>query len=211
MLWRILRTFRMIASGGEDSMIRLWDASTGAHLRTLPGTCGFDLVCGVFSGRSDDRQRRRPHLRHDSALGRQHGGASTNPPGTYEYGLVRGVFIGRSDARQRQQRPHDSDMERLHGGASPNLPRTYESNQVCSVFSGRPEDRQRQQRQHNSDMDYILPNVIVSGPIGTQTGAFDVTIAFDSAVTGFRVVRHCCDQRLRDQPRRQRRRLYSRH
>ena len=50
---------RLLASGGDDKTVRLWDPATGRHQRTLTGHTGSVNECGVQPGRAAAGQLRQ--------------------------------------------------------------------------------------------------------------------------------------------------------
>ena len=174
-----------IASAGEDSMIRLWDASTGAHLRTLQGHAG-----SIWSvAYSPD-------------------GQTIASGGGLIYGTIR-IWDANTGAHLQTLQGHagsiwsvaySPDGQTIASGGGDHTIRIWNAatgahlqtfqghtDQVWSVAYS-PDGQKIVSGSNDNTIriwDFILPNVIVSGPIGSQTGAFDVTIAFDFAVTGF--------------------------
>ncbi len=93
---------RLLASGGRDGTVRLWDPATGQPTATLEGHTGWVYGGGVLARRQAAGQRRR--RRDGAAVGPGHRPAHRHPGRPHRLGRWRGVLARRQAARQRRRR-----------------------------------------------------------------------------------------------------------
>ncbi len=179
-----------IASGGDDNTIHIWNANTGAHLRTLQGhTAPVNSVAyspdgqTIASGGDDYKVRiwnantgalirtLQGHMNWVSSVAYSPdgqtiaAGSGDNTIWTWnaDTGEHLATFRGHTDMVRSVA--YSPDGQTIASGSSDNTIRIWDISDL-TVPTARP-------------------TVIVSGPSEAPAGAFNVTILFSSAVTGF--------------------------
>ncbi len=177
-----------IASGSDDDTIQVWNAATGAHIRTLRGhTASVNSVAyspngqTILSGSDDDTIRIW--------------NANTGAP-------IRTLQGHTNDVVSAAYSP---DGLTIASGSADSTVRIWNANTGAHIrtlewykwwhkgivwFAAYSPDSQKIVSRSADDTIRVWniatrPIASVSGPIDSQTGAFKVTIAFSSAVTGF--------------------------
>ncbi len=122
----------LLATAGDDLVIRLWDMATGRHLHTLEGhrrrvsTLGFDSTGELLASGSEDgnvvlwsgvADRAAPPSIRATLLGLPEGWAALTPDGRYKYeGNVLGQFwhvIGTTRFEPGELDPHLAEVVRV--------------------------------------------------------------------------------------------------
>ena len=116
----------MLASGGKDGTIRLWDMSNWQSQATLGVAWGFCPFRSVFTRRHHPSQW--AWGRHGSAVGRSHRRLQGHFGGEYVWGFFRGVFAEWHHAGQWTWGRHGSAVGRKYrppAGRSRRAPAAY--------------------------------------------------------------------------------------
>ena len=173
-----------IASAGYDKTIRIWNANTGAHLRTLQGhtdwvrTVAYSPDGQTIASSSDDETIRIWNASTGAHLRTLEGHTGWIYAVTYSPDGLALASAGFDRTIRIWNASTGAHIRTLQG----------HTDQILSVAYS-PDGQTL--ASASADKTIRIWGVIfrltatVSGPIGTQTDAFDVTIAFSAAVTGF--------------------------
>ncbi len=128
---------KTLASGSEDTTIKLWDVATAKEQATLQGHMGWVYVRGFQSGRQDAGLGEPGP--DDQAVGRDDGQGTSHPQGTHGLCVLRGFQSGRQDAGLGERRPDDQAVGRGDGQGTGHPQGTHRRYNLRGVQSGRQD------------------------------------------------------------------------
>ena len=147
---------QLLASGGDDGMVRIWDPQTGEQAAVLEGHTGLGSGCvpGDGGGAPAAGQRRRRSRgadlgSADRGAGRRAGGSHARGPG-----CVPGDGGGAPAAGQRRRRSRGADLGSADRGAGRRAGGSHARGPGCvpGDGGGAPAAGQRRRRWHGADL-----------------------------------------------------------
>ena len=172
-----------IVSGSNDRAIRIWNANTGENIRTLKGhTDSINSVAYSSDGQtiasgSADKTIRIWNANTGENIRTLQGHTDTVNSVAYSSD-GQTIASGGKDKTIRIWNVNTGENIRTLQGHTDTVNSVAYSSDGQTIASGGKDKTIR-------IWGVSRPTITVSGPSGTQTGAFDVTIAFSAAVTGF--------------------------